>query len=165
MPAEIDAAIDNISAVTSAEAASLKKKKLLVVVLLIGLLIAIVTQPESDDGSASIDNQPESAGKPASVAKSPDPAESDESRLDRLAQIRELKRIELDEILSLDLFMPESRQLRQRRPTVTQSVKAIYGNSSERSALVGQSIVRRGQPLPSGGKVLRVNLDGIQIGL
>lgn len=165
MPAEVDPAIEASTAVSSAEAASLKKKQFLVAALLVGLLIAILTQPKSDDVDAAAVLETKSAGQTAAVATPVEPVESDESRVDRLSQVQELKRFDFQEISSLELFVPELQRLQQRRRNVTHRVNAIYGDSSDRAALVGKSIVRRGQPLPDGGKVLQVNQDGIQIGL
>jgi hypothetical protein len=165
MPAEVDRAIEESTAVSSAQAASLKKKQFLVAALLVGLLIAILTQPKSDSGDAAAVLETKSAGQTAVVTTPAEPVESEESRVDRLSQVRELNRFDFQGISSFELFLPEPQRLRQRRENVTHRVNAIYGTSDDRSALVGQWIVRQGQPLPDGGKVLQVNQNGIQVGL
>ncbi len=165
MPAELDQPIEESTTVSSAEAASLKKKQVIVAVLLVGLLIAILTQPKSDNGDTTAVLETRSAGKTAAVSPPAEPVESEESRIDRLSQVRELKRFDFREISSFELFVPEPKRLQRNRETVTNHVDAIYGSSSDRSALVGQMIVRQGQPLPDGSKVLQVNQDGIHVGL
>jgi hypothetical protein len=164
MPVEVDPTIEQSTAVSSAETASLKKKQILVAVLLVGLLIAILTQPKSDNGDTAAVLETKSAGQTADLAKPDEPVESEESRVDRLSQLRELDRIELSETSRFELFIPEVQRLQQRLGNLTHRVNAIYGDSNDRAALIGRSIVRRGQPLPEGGKVLHVNQDGIQVG-
>ncbi len=161
MPAEKDPTIEQSTADSSAAVANFKKKQTLVAMLLVGLLIAILTQPKSDNGDIAGVLETKSAGQTADLVKPDEPAESEGSRVDRLSQVQELERIELSEISRFELFVPE---FQQRLGNATHRVNAIYGDSNDRAALIGRSIVRRGQPLPDGGKVLQVNQDGIQIG-
>lgn len=165
MPLESERHGQEEIAVSAAEAASYKKKQILVAVLLAGLLVAILTQPKTSDVDSSlvVESRLEGHLQPSTIA-SPDtaPPESPQMRADRLAKIRELSRIELDEISRFELLAPEPRMVGQQRFSSTQRVQAIYGDSTDRTALVGEAIVRRGQPL-SGQKVLNVTTDGVQL--
>ena len=148
---------------SSDEAARLKKKQILVVLLLVGLMIAILTQPEPDAGDAIETFATASSAQGPPVVE-PQEAESIESRMDRLSKVQEFERIELSEFPVFELFAPEPFSLQQPLGNASHRVQAIYGTAKQRAALVDQSIVRRGQPLPDGAKVLQITQDGIQVG-
>ena len=162
MPAENDAKD------TSKVDPNLKKKQILVAVLLVGLLIAIMTQPSQD---SSPENQPVVEGN--WVSASADAVFTQESQAaltqpsansaGHFSQTSALSHLELDEIIQLELLAAPPRPRYQERTGAVQHVQAIYGTESQRSALLGQSIVRDGHALPDGGKVLRVRSNGVQV--
>lgn len=155
------------AAAQSIPAAADKKKQILVVVLSVGLLVAILTQPDKQVAVAEPILE-------ANWASPIEPLRQDTSRQARLpesaklraqslAQVCELSRIPRDAIAKLDLLAPEPALARQTLVNRTQRVQAIYGTSTDRAALIGDSIVRGGQPFPDGGKVMDVTTDGIQV--
>jgi hypothetical protein len=148
-------------------AATHKKKQILVVVLLVGLLIAMVTQPEP---STEFDD--ESALPTTSVVTAIAPSTLPHAKLAKtkhsewLCQTHELSRLELDQIMATRLFVVEPATIQERlvnQITPSEPVMAIYGSPDNQAALVGQTIVRSGQVLPAGGTVVNVNVDGIEI--
>ena len=166
MPAESDQTNDDDAVATAEKAASYKKKQILVAVLLVGLLTAILTQPEDQDvdrGQVVESTLALQTEAPTSAPAKAEATESPEMRANRLATIREFSRIELDQIMRLELLAPEPQRMQPNKFDRAQRVQAIYGTSTDRAALVGQSIVRSGQPLPDGQKVLSVTTGGIQL--
>jgi hypothetical protein len=174
MPAETDPTnIADSAAAESKKDTGNKKKQIVVALLLVGLIVAILTQPEKNDtatgqivGAAFAS----AAGTPVKTVASPqvpasqaDATESVDARIQRLGQVRELSRIELDDITKLEFFAPEPLRVQEKFVNDTQRVQAVYGTSSGHAALLGDSILRRGQPLPHGGKVLQVTPEGIQV--
>lgn len=161
MPAKIDSPLVVAEQNSIAAVVSLRKKQALVVVLSIGLLVAILTQPTKNDP----DNSAASMDAKATTVESPKNlfiAEKD--HIERMSRTQEFQRIELDELSRVELFAAEPLRLQQPLNDATHRVKAIYGTSRQRAALVGQAIVRRGEPLPDGVKVLDIKQDGIQVG-
>ena len=156
----------------ASDAASLRKKQILVVVLLVGLMVALLTQPEKEEeprGSVSeLQTTTVPVVRPVSLAGPTTPSEDTESDAEsdagvKLAEIQPLTRFELDEIVHLELLAPELNPLANSPALEVPEVQAIYGSSDTRAALVGKEIVRRGQPLPGVGKVLSVSDEGIEV--
>lgn len=163
-----------------------KKQQILVVMLLVGLLIAIVTQPKpattppTTPFGGRATNASLSNAKPAlatTVAPSSDHPDSsiDPKRFVR----RELSRIDWDQAKSINLFRARPMEaalagdFSSGRPM---RVEAVYGAldsknrteertsvAAQRSALIGAAIVRPGEPLPDGRKVLSVTADGVAV--
>jgi hypothetical protein len=151
---------------STAQPASQRKKQIIVVLLLVGLLIAIVTQsaePGTEGGQAG--TLP--AANPVSFRSMPmqvQVLESPGKVAESLLKTRKLTRVELPEITSLELLAPEPTSMRpQNQLSNVPPVQAIYGTSTNRAALVGQTIIRSGQPLPSGQKVLDITTDGVRL--
>ena len=175
MPADHEPTdLPNEATSDSTKEASLKKKQIIVALLLVGLIVAVLSQPNKDsDGSQQIVENSFTNTAVAStnavvapqVPSSPvDAAESADTRIQRFAHVRELSRIELSDIANLELLAPEP--LRAQEEFVSeknQQVRAVYGTTSRHAALLGDSILRRGQTLPQGGKILEVTTDGIQV--
>jgi hypothetical protein len=153
--------------------ASLRKKQILVVVLAVGLVIAILTQPDSEEipgGEASVETSIRATSVTHQPIKqptrTPSPPSADEG-LDPeagLLNAKELSRIELPEIVKLNFL--DSKFERSPKTVATQipEVQAVYGTSQGRAALVGDAIVRGGQILPGGVTVVDVTEQGIQVG-
>jgi hypothetical protein len=151
---------------SAAQAASQKKKQIIVVLLLAGLLVAIVTQP-ADPGTGTGQAGTSPAANPVSLrsmAMQVQVLESPGKVAESLLETRKLTRVELPEITNLELLAPEPTSMRlENQLSNVPPVQAIYGTSTNRAALVGQTIIRRGQPLPSGQKVLDITTDGVRL--
>jgi hypothetical protein len=147
--------------------ASQRKKQIIVVLLLAGLLIAIVTQPAEPDAESGQVMGTLPAANPMSLRSMPMQVKALESPgkvAESLLKTRDLTRIDLPEITSLELLAPEPTSMRpQNQLSNVPPVQAIYGTATNRAALVGQTIIRSGQPLPSGQKVLDITTDGVRL--
>lgn len=146
-------------------AARKKKQQVIVVLLLIGLLVAIMTQPDPAE-----DPKParRPAATPTSLSLNSAPAvtaANGATAIDlRWVEVQTKSRMKANEIAKYELFAAESdRQRVRKRVRNIQPVQAIYGNAKDHSALIGESIIHSGQPLPSGQKVLEITSDGVQI--
>ena len=160
----------------SADANAAKKKKQLVVIalLLAGLLVALWTQP-----SDKSDNSVVPVVKP--VAFSAADSESDEAKSvfrDQMATVRKLSRLSIDSMVNAELFyvpppqpeiIPEQEE---EEPLAVAEIKvqAVYGGSFDEQsgatnhrALIGTAIIRRGEVLPDGRKIMRVTPDGVEL--
>ena len=166
MPAEPNTPADG-NLQSAAAARSLRKKQILVVVLVVGLVVALLTQPESEEAivpevmptvtSTSLASTP-----PATVES--DQGQSTETAAENLAQVRSLSRVDLATILQWELLTPEADAPQQELVTQVPEVQAVYGTSTGGAALMGRTIVRGGQDLPGGVTVLGVTEDGIRVG-
>ena len=143
---------DSAAQAASQKAASQKKKQIIVVLLLIGLLIAIVMQPAEPDAESGQVMGTSAAANPVSLRSMPvQVLESPGKVAASLLKTRELSRIELPEVTDLELLAPEPSYMRLKNQlSNVPPVQAIYGTSTDRAALVGETIIRSGQPLPSG---------------
>lgn len=137
---------------------STNRQKMIVVGLLsIGLVVALYTQPES-----TVD----------SVEANPISLQTLEIKADAMTggtepeefclATRELPSVNLDELLTRDPFQSTDRRT-SKLVDATLQIRAIYGDGDEAVALVGQSIVRKGQRLPDGRRVVRIAPDGIEL--
>lgn len=169
MPSESEA---KLRSVPDSDKSDLRKKQLLVVVLVVGLIVALLTQPDESDLAETdvteISNQ--------SQAVTSRPLTSCEKRLldaplsvneydpAVLCEVRALSRIDLSDMLQLELLAPEVGQPREVRGAPVSRVQAVYGTSKGRAALVGEFIVRGGHILPGGGIVLGVTEEGVRVG-
>lgn len=137
------------------------KKK--VVAILLGLLIfAILTQPDKETGEQASATPASLKSYAAGVDFSAAAARLDEDAAGQFAEVRELSRLSMEDVLGSTAF----RQRTTPAPVIVAPpvrVQAIYGSSVSQSALVGSSIVRSGQPLPNGRRALNVTLDGVQV--
>lgn len=152
---------------------SLRKKQMLVGVLVVGLVVALLTQPEAEDTEsvpgvvgASLQSNPSPTTRPAAAAAPSEPSKAAGGTLaPDLSQVRELPRFDIDAIVGLELLAPEPNPLAKSIAPAVGEVQAVYGTSKGgRTALVGESIVRGGQPLPGGVTVLHVSDEGIEVG-
>jgi hypothetical protein len=170
-----------------------KKQVVMIAVLAFGLIAAILTQPRPtsthDDAVKSSTATAEIASI-SSVSLKPAPSESN-TDLDRF-HLRELSRIDWDQIRMMRLFRPRPMEAALAASPQTEDepmrVEAIYGtiNSNEptsdlrstrpgwqgdsgdqsqmrRSALIGRAIVRPGEALPDGRTVLSVTAEGVAV--
>jgi hypothetical protein len=158
---------DSAAQVASQKAASQRKKQIIVVLLLVGLLIAIVMQPAEPDAESGQVVGTSAAANPVSFRSMPmqvQVLESPGKVAASLLKTRELSRIELPEVTDLELLAPEPTYMRlENQLSNVPPVQAIYGTSTNRAALVGETIIRSGQPLPSGQKVLDITTDGVRL--
>jgi hypothetical protein len=70
--------------------------------------------------------------------------------------------MDLEAALAVDPFGP--LQLPGGDSAVPSRVKAVYGDRRGKAALVGGNVVRIGQPLPDGRKVIDISPRGVAIG-
>tara|TARA_R110002049_G_scaffold27321_3_gene94421 strand:+ start:59388 stop:59909 length:522 start_codon:yes stop_codon:yes gene_type:complete len=166
------------------DSAKRKKQLMLIAVLAVGLLIAVLTQPETKPDAVS-DSPASNTGTELEISSvalqgdrqgANDTGAADlQAALERFA-LRELSRIELHELQQRTLFRVRpvdsgsSGALRPSEGPIR--VEAVYGSSSEGhsmgtteggSALIGNAIVRPGQTLPDGRKIVDITSDGIAI--
>ncbi|MDG2224201.1 MAG: hypothetical protein P8L85_22660 [Rubripirellula sp.] len=150
----------------------LRKKQLLVVALVIGLIAALLMQPEEPDLMApgvtetSAQLRPVS-GKPLSSCEMrllTAPLCMNEHDPAVLCKVRELSSLDLSDMLQLELLAPEPDQPQEVQEASVSQVQAVYGTSKGRTALVGEFIVRGGHALPGGAVVLGVTEEGIHVG-
>ena len=172
------------------DATKRKKQIAMIAVLAIGLLVAILTQPKSQistkdasedaiTANPAVSTQSVStglvSGQPVSAMAEetlPDESTSDAERF----AIRELSRIEWDEMRHMTLFRPRPMESALAgTPQATDGpirVEAIYGATSKetdvesslrRSALIGRAIVRPGEALPDGRTILDVTTEGVAV--
>lgn len=142
-----------------------QKQKVVVVLLLIGLLIAILTQPTPETQPVDADVQDTVAITPVVNAVS-QVEETNVQHHGWVTTTRELSRVSLEEIVGSELFALEAKRdpaeiLQEAVKQVP--VKAIYGSATGQAAIVGQTIVRGGEALPSGGRVVSVQDNGVEI--
>ena len=138
-----------------------RKQKILVVVLLLGLGVALWKQPEEESDLAETSAptaNPVKLSLHASETPIGLPPLPDSFIAEDHLPIRSLS-----DISDVDLFLPET--LTQQPPAAMAApVVAVYGTSSSRTALVGEkTIVKPGQSLPSLGRVVEVDRDGIHV--
>ncbi len=143
--------------------ASNAKKKVAVAVLSVVLVIAFLTQPDSSSPETESD-QSTTVNVPESDSEQPPQPIGDQGEVAtaQFSQIRELSRIDIDRVLESSAFVSEPKTIR-RIDVADLKVQAVYGNGVAKSALVGSSIVRSGQPLPDGRKVLAVSPEGVEL--
>ena len=163
MPPETNLSSD----ATSQTDAKKKKQQLLVVVLLAGLLIAILTQPKKQqDADANVDLAIKADAIQA-VSESPKIHLNPKYLLSR-----DLSRLPTETASTADLFFdPPEPQIAEAfvdpesdEPVRRERVVAIYGTkSTQHSALVGNKIVRSGESLSDGRKVLNVAPEGVRL--
>lgn len=149
------------------------KQKCVVAVLLVVLLIAVLCrpgkEPTSVESSAMVSLKADGA---AGETQRPDAATSD---LSRFVITRQLSITPLDDVIASPVFAAEpieTEPLQAEPPqadparveTSRLTVRAVYGSQRQQSAILGNSIVRTGQPLPDGRKVLSVTPDGVKLG-
>lgn len=144
---------------------NLKKKQVLIVVLLVGLLVALLTQPEESVVEEGNTDHTEQVAQSVASKKTSDAQGADKKRLEWLMQSRQLSRIEIAKILDQSMFANEVIEPKHAQQIVskTRRVQAIYGSADEHAALLGKTILRSGEPLPDGGRVLLVNDDGVHV--
>lgn len=153
-----------------ADQAGNKKKMILVVVLSIGLAIALVTQPDktgdqtnssASSGDSQTSSSTDAAGLPPAIEAKPSETGGDWEN--QLLQIHHLSRMDLETITGLELLAAEPRRMRREGIRDARRVDAIYASPRGHAALLGDAIVRGGQPLPDGRRVLSVSTEGIEI--
>ena len=152
------------------EKSSQAKKKWVVAVLLAVLLVAVLCQPDDEDPSADASQMIslKTDGETHPAAGATEQAGIVSSDAPRFMITHQLSRISLDEVLDSPLFLAERIEPRRVQPRPL-TVQAIYGSDQQQSAIlensVGKnSIVRSGQPLPDGRRVLAVTTEGVQLG-
>lgn len=134
------------------------KKKAIVAVLLAILLLAIMTQP---------DKQKETAEANTELAlKSPDVMpETVKVKVEasRFTATKSLTRIGVEGVKSSPVFRPDPIQ--RRRMEVGQlRVQAVYGSSKKaQAAIVNDKVIRQGESMRDGRKVMQVSPDGIHL--
>ena len=146
-------------------AANAKKTKqhVIVVLLLIGLLIAIVTQPHDSPAKSNTTELQITNVKTTSAKKKPEKKQLAQD----YAKVTKLPEAELNTIIVEDLFAvreadrvdPESEEP-EFQPL---RVQAIYGSDANKAALVDDKLVRAGDILPDGRKVLSVTDSGVEL--
>ncbi|MEM1069919.1 MAG: hypothetical protein AAGI63_13550 [Planctomycetota bacterium] len=150
--------------------ADLRKKLVLVVVLVVGLVAALLTQPDKNTERVvfleDLSRETEVTDSVVVVSNELGTSVADDQAVIRgtVTETRTMPRIELDRIIQLTLLAADSN--RSAPPVIKDvpKVQAIYGSTQERAALIGRTIVRDGQPLPGGGTILQVTKDGIRLG-
>jgi hypothetical protein len=137
------------------------KQKCAVAVLLVVLLIAVLCQPDDEEShvetSAMVSLKADGA---ADGTRGPNAATAD---LSQFVRTRQLSRASLDEVVASPAFSAERIAAPRVQPSRL-TVQAVYGSDRQQSAIVGNSIVRSGQPLPDGRKVLSVTPEGVKLG-
>lgn len=143
-----------------------KNKRILVVLLVFGLIIAIATQPEPSDHGQPNNLSTREVRKASASSDSvitnglPTKSSPEETIRQNFQETRALSKIDIDTLSGLELFVP-APDLRVSAPTT--KVQAIYQTESGHAALLGESVVRDGQSLPTGGKVVRITIDGVEV--
>lgn len=136
------------------------KKKIVAAVLLAVLLGVVIFQPEPEtEEVASAQSQPELA----IIAQPTAEATASNDVPQAFLATRQLSRVNVEQVADTALFHADklpSRQAAQRGPL---RVQAVYGSGQSQSAIVSGSIIRQGQPLPDGRKVIDVSDEGIEI--
>lgn len=156
--------------------------------VLVGVLFFSSAKEDTSEAEVS-----ESTGQPADVATlAPEPSRSNDAvkLSDEITQVRQLNRISLDRIVALDPLAADSlasemvpaepeppvedeeadlesqraEPVERERPSPPVRVQAVYGSGRGAAALVEQDIVRPGQPLSDGRKVLEVSREGVRVG-
>ena len=142
------------------------KQKCFVAVLLVVLLIAVLCQP--NDEQPSDQSAPMISLKADRAVDATAGTQATTSDMSRFGSTRQLSRTSLDEVVNSPVFRAERIQSPQKEPPRVQpsqlTVQAVYGSGSQQSAIMGNAIVRSGQPLPDGRKVLSVTPDGVKLG-
>ena len=154
-----------------------KTRKQMVLVAVLGAILLFALFGQSNRESPPPIGLKPSANNVAlagSSAQQIDPADSD----DRFESIDTLPRIDLDLILSANLFEKKVQDIEasQLEPATeadagsepTQpdvSVGAIYGSflGTDHRALIGEQIIGSGEQLPTGHQVIEISPEGIQI--
>jgi len=150
------------------------KQKVIVAVLLLGLIIAILTQPDSDRGEFATERESSVESKLAIVEQGKAEQEKagvvePESPPIDFADRRELPRQSIDAIENLVLFFPEPRPSPKAsevvRPETRQTprVQAVYGTRAGHAALIDGAIVRAGHPLSNELRVSDVSDEGVEL--
>ena len=139
------------------------KQKCIVAVLLVVLLIAVLCQ--AGDEQPSVESPAMVSLKADGAAggtQGPNAATTD---LSRFVITRQLSRTPLDDVIASPVFAAERIGIEPPRVEPSRlTVQAVYGSQRQQSAIMGNFIVRAGQPLPDGRKVLSVTPDGVRLG-
>ncbi|TWT93976.1 hypothetical protein [Stieleria varia] len=163
-----------------------KSQMKIIVILVLGLVLAVATQPGSesdsdfsqDSATLQLVSLKQAGGSSASNSQQP---------LEHFLEVISLPAIDIEAIVSRDLFCPPPSTLPAPEEPETQlspqtvapesvfSVRAVYGDASGsmQMALIDSNvdgkdespneIVRAGQPLPSGIQILSITEEGIQV--
>ena len=143
---------------------NLKKKQTLIVILLVGLLVAVLTQPDDFAVEENTAGQAELVDPPISADEElQEEAVVTKRRLVWLTQSHSLSRIELESIADRSLFADEWIEPQEQIVSKTRRVHAVYGSGDDHAALLGTTILRSGEALPEGGRILFVNSDGVHV--
>ena len=168
-----------------------KKQWILVTVLLVGLCVVLFRSSEDEaESSVSASNPPPAkttrdvSVSLVSAGEASSPSAAVPPRPQSFLCEVELPRIALDRLVESDPFVrptppppapvdpPDPPESPAEAPPAEASVekteppqvRAVYGGSGRRSALVGEAIVQPGQALPDGSRVLDVTADGVKLG-
>ena len=147
--------------------ASKTKKQLIIVGLLVlGLVLALVTQPEKVEVVADI--QPTvtlTALKPEAIQSAIQSAIVSEPQSSVL-QVQSLASVELDAWVDQNPFAVSHAESMNKSFSDTNGllrIQAIYGQGSNAVALIGSHLVHVGESLPDGRRVLSITADGIEL--
>ena len=165
-----------------------KKQWIMVAVLILGLCIVLLPSSAEDDERSDSASGPTPAktSHDASVAlvsanTALPVSEAVQLRPQSFVRDVELPRVSIDQLVETNPFVrpkpdppapieppalppeppPEPPTVAKVEPP---EVRAVYGGSTRRSALVGESIVQPGQSLPDGSRVLDVTPGGVKLG-
>ena len=125
-------------------------------VVLIGVLVTAPTQPPAPSTPMAdpLQMRWETSAAPPSHLATIDAS--------RFSNSQALSRVPTAALHSTPLFAREARPT-PRVELAPLKVDAIYGAGDEHFAIVGSTIIRAGQPLPDGRKVLEVTAEGVKL--
>ncbi len=132
------------------------KQLAVVVFLAVGLGVAVMTQPKNE--SARSDAVESGITElTLNVVAEPIAREPSES----MVVVRSLPSIPLSDFVQVDPFASAHAQSRNIDPDGAM-VHAVYGSGPDAVALVGRAIVRVGEKLPDGRRVLSISPDAVE---
>ncbi len=153
------------------------KQLAVIAILVVVLLVAIATQPRTDDATSTSTSgiqstQLVSTGGLAIVAQPLElklgsesaPAESAPHPL--VVQVRPMPSIPLDEWIDHDPFATAQIDTLDQAISDVDGVlqiRAIYGQGKSRVALVGRRLIRVGEVLPDGRRVVDITAEGVEL--
>ena len=145
------------------DTATKTKKQLIVVgLLVVGLILAVVTQPEKADlvaeaqPTVTLTELKQETSQPDVVSE---PKAS-------VLHVQSLASIELGAWVDQNPFAASHAETMNKSFSDTNGllrIQAVYGQGNNAAALIGTNLVHVGESLPDGRRVLSITADGIEL--
>lgn len=145
------------------DAGSKTKKQLVIVgLLIVGLVLAVVTQPEKAEVVAAVQptvtlTELKQVASQTNVVSEPKAS---------VLHVQSLASVELEAWIDQNPFAASHAETMNKSFSDTNGslrIQAVYGQGNNAAALIGPNLVHVGESLPDGRRVLSITADGIEL--